>query len=121
MDFNQNKPIYLQLADQIMDDLERMETWAGQRLPSVRDYAAATGTNANTVMRTYTWLQQEGIIYNQRGIGYFYSEDAKDRVLEMRKQLFFNKEMGYFFNRLRTFGITPESLGKLYEDWLKGK
>ncbi len=43
MDFNENKPIYLQLADQIMDEVERSVSLNGRRLPSVRDYAATTG------------------------------------------------------------------------------
>ena len=91
MDFNENKPIYLQLADQIMDEVESSDLQSGKRLLSVRDYAAKNGVNANTVMRTYTWLQQEGIIYNQRGIGYFYADDARDKVLEMRRKVFFDK------------------------------
>lgn len=118
MEFNENKPIYLQIADQIMDDVEQSPQSGGERIPSVRDYAAKSGVNANTVMRSYTWLQQEGIIYNQRGIGYFYSPDARKRVLEMRKRVFFDKEMKYFFNRLRAFDMGPSEIAKLYNEYL---
>lgn len=120
MDFNENKPIYLQLADQIMDEIERSEDLNGRRLQSVRDYAAKTGVNANTVMRTYTWLQQEDIIYNQRGIGYFYSPDAREKVLKMRRHIFFEKEIKYFMDRLIALQITPSHFSDIFNNYING-
>lgn len=119
MEFSDNRPIYLQLADQIMDDVEQGWMNNGDRIPSVREFAARSGVNANTVMRSYSWLQNEKIIYNQRGIGYFYTDDARERVLEMRREIFNEKEMGYFMSRLATFGITPGEFAKEYENYLK--
>lgn len=121
MEFNENKPIYLQLADQIMDEAERPDFESGARLPSVREYAAKTGVNANTVMRTYTWLQQEGIIYNKRGIGFFYGPDARQKVLSNRRQQFFEKEMPYFVERMTALGITLDDFRTIYENYLKGR
>lgn len=121
MEFNENKPIYLQLADQIMDDAERNPSVGRTRLCSVREYAAKTGVNANTVMRTYTWLQQEGIIYNQRGIGYFYAEDAHEKVLQMRRQTFFDQELHYFMERLEAMNIKPEEIFEIYSKYLNDK
>lgn len=118
MDFNDNKPIYLQLADQIMDEVESSVRHDGVRLPSVREYAAKTGVNANTVMRTYTLLQQDGIIYNQRGIGYFYADDARSRVLDKRRRNFFERDVKYFMERMAALQITPEEINKLYTDYL---
>lgn len=116
MEFNDNKPIYLQLADQLMDATERPGFTPGGRLPSVREYASSTGVNANTVMRTYTWLQQEEIIYNKRGIGYFYSEGAKDRVFNMRRNQFFEKEMPYFIERMKALNVSIEELMSFYKE-----
>lgn len=114
MDFNENKPIYLQLADQLMDETERPGFMAGNRLPSVREYAARTGVNTNTVMRTYTWLQQEEIIFNKRGIGYFFSDDAREKVFKMRRKHFFDKELPYFIDRMKALNITLPELEKYY-------
>lgn len=119
MEFDDNKPIYLQLADQIMDEVERQEFDTGERLLSVREYAAKTGVNANTVMRTYTWLQQEGIIYNKRGIGFFYEQDARQKVLMMRRQIFFVKEMPYFLERMFALGVTLQDFTYSYDSYLK--
>lgn len=120
MEFNENKPIYLQLADQIMDEAERDSSLSGARIPSVREYASRYGVNANTVMRTYTWLQQEGIIYNQRGIGYFYTPNATERILDIRRKIFYDKELPYFFGRLKALHISPTEFGELYRKHLNG-
>ncbi|MDE6865916.1 MAG: GntR family transcriptional regulator, partial [Muribaculaceae bacterium] len=92
MEFNDNKAIYLQLADQIMNAIERGDFNDGDRIPSVREYAAQSGVNANTVMRTFSWLQQEEIIFNKRGIGYFFCEGASERVRQMRREHFLKKD-----------------------------
>lgn len=117
MDFNENKPIYLQLADQLMNETERAGFVPGSRLPSVRDYASQTGVNANTVMRTYTWLQQEEIIYNKRGIGYFYCEGAQMRVFRMRRKQFLDKEMPYFVERMKRLGVSLSEFEDYYNSF----
>lgn len=118
MEFNDNKPIYLQIAEGIMDAVMRGDQYPGSRLPSVRDYATNTGVNPNTAMRTYTWLQQQGLIYMKRGIGYFVDDNACERILEMRRHQFFEHEANYFMERLASFGITPDQLKNTYENYL---
>ena len=119
MDFNDNRPIYLQIAESVMDSIGRGTLGPGSRLASVREYAAETGVNPNTMMRTYNWLQTQGLIFMKRGIGYFVSADAPERIAEMRRRQFFDHEMGYFFRRLATFGVNPDELGGLYGGWLE--
>lgn len=118
MNFNDNKPIYLQIADSLMDSIVRGDLPDESRLPSVRDYAIEAGVNPNTVMRTFVWLQQQELIYMKRGIGYFVAPNACARILQMRKEYFFDHEANYFFDRLSSFGITPEQLMNAYNDFL---
>lgn len=118
MNFNDNKPIYLQIADSLMDSIVRGDLPDQSRLPSVRDYAIEAGVNPNTVMRTFVWLQQQELIYMKRGIGYFVASNAADRILQMRKEYFFDHEANYFFDRLSSFGISPEQLMNAYTDFL---
>ena len=118
MNFNDNKPIYLQIADSLMESIVRGDLPDESRLPSVRDYAIEAGVNPNTVMRTFVWLQQQELIYMKRGIGYFVASNAADRILQMRKEYFFDHEANYFFDRLSSFGISPEQLMNAYIDFL---
>ena len=118
MNFNDNKPIYLQIADSLMDSIVCGDLPDESRLPSVRDYAIEAGVNPNTVMRTFVWLQQQELIYMKRGIGYFVAPNACTRILQMRKEYFFDHEANYFFDRLSSFGISPEQLMNAYTDFL---
>lgn len=120
MDFKDNiRPIYLQIADRICDDIMSGKYPPGARIPSVREYAAQVQVNANTVMRSFDMLCQREIIFNRRGIGYFVSPDAQISIATLRQETFFATDAVYFFSRLRSMDISPEHLASLYSDYLK--
>ena len=116
--FENAKPIYQQIADRICDQITGGSFSPGQRMPSVREYAAQLQVNSNTVMRTYDFLAANNIIFNRRGIGFFVSEDATEQVNALRARTFFSDEITYFFSRLRSIGITPEKLACDYSSYL---
>ena len=57
MNFKESKAIYLQIADRICDEVLLGQYREEERIPSVREYAAVVEVNANTVMRSYDYLQ----------------------------------------------------------------
>ena len=116
MNFRENtKAIYLQLADKICDDITPSAKLApGDKLPSVREYAALAQVNANTVVHAYDHLAQQGIIANRRGVGYFVTDDAPQIIRDMHERDFLDGEMQRFFARILTMGITPDDLRDLY-------
>lgn len=81
MEFDGNKPIYLQIVDVICDNILDGTLKPDGRILSVREYGAQLGVNPNTIMRSYEKLTTDEIIYNKRGLGYFISPDARDKVL----------------------------------------
>lgn len=114
-----NKAIYLQIADGICDRVMAGTLQEGERIPSVREYGATLQVNANTVMRSYEHLSQEGVIFNKRGIGYFIADDARARIMAMRHDSFFNGEIQDFFRQLSLLGITPDELLAHYVKYLE--
>ena len=64
MEFDSNRPIYLQILDAICDQILEGTLQPDGRIPSVRDYGAQLGVNPNTIMRSYEKLTNDGIIYN---------------------------------------------------------
>ena len=116
-----SKPIYLQIADGLMDDIQAGRYPADDRIPSVRDVAAGAQVNVNTAMRTFEYLEREGIIYNKRGIGYFVSPEAPDKIRRQLAEKFYAEEMGYFFARLKQIGMDPVELLQRYETYLNLK
>lgn len=57
MNFKESKAIYLQIADRICDEILLGQYPEEERIPSVREYAAIVEVNANTVMRSFDYLQ----------------------------------------------------------------
>lgn len=119
MQFDPNKAIYLQIADRIMDKIMDGSFAADQRVPSVRELAAEVEVNPNTVVRSYEWLEQRGIIFNKRGCGYFVTPQGPETVSGMRRADFYTEELPRFFERIRSLGWTTMELASEYENFLK--
>ena len=105
MNFNTDKPIYLQIVDVICDRFLSGELKGGDRIPSVREYGADIGVNPNTMMRSYEKLTADGIIFNKRGIGYFVADDARDTVLAAQRKEFIEKDVPAILQRMRLLGL----------------
>ena len=115
---NNNKAIFMQIADKLCDEVMLGTINCGERIPSVREYASRLEVNANTVMRSYEYLERSGIIYNRRGIGFFISENARETITALRRESFFNDEIGYFLRQLMTLDISPDELKTIYSNYL---
>ncbi len=113
MDFQKQKPIYLQIADRLMEQI--LGGQVDDRMPSVRDVAALMGVNPNTVVRTFDHLQNAEIIYNRRGVGYFVSADAKERILAAQRREFLEDELPAIRQRLKALNISTQELIKELE------
>lgn len=113
-----NKAIYLQIAERIYDDIQAGNIRPGDRLPSVRDYAVLVQVNPNTVMRTYETLTREEIIVNRRGIGFFLTEEAPEKVRNIRIAGLKENDLPEIFRRLSLLGITPDELTEAYKKYL---
>lgn len=108
MEFDVNRPIYLQIYDTICDQVLSGALVPNGRIPSVREYGAQLGVNPNTIMRTYEKLTTDGIIYNKRGLGFFISQDAREKVLEYKKTEFVNETVPKIRRQLQLLGFGPE-------------
>ncbi|MBK5240970.1 GntR family transcriptional regulator [Clostridium sp.] len=73
--FDDRMPIYLQIMDLIKKDIVTYKLKCGDKLPSVREMAANLKVNPNTLQRSYQELERLEIVYTQRGMGTFVSDD----------------------------------------------
>ena len=69
---------------------------------------------ANTVARTYSYLQDQEIIYMQRGVGYFVADQALEKVTNLRKEEFVNQFLPEVFHTMDILGMTLEDLQAYY-------
>ena len=85
-EFDNNKPIYLQLVDIIKLKIISKELKPGSKLSSVRDMAQEFGVNPNTMQRALSELERENLLYSQRTSGRFVT-DNEDNINQLREEV----------------------------------
>ena len=114
MEFRENQAIYLQIADVVSENVLSGAWKPGERIPSIRELAESIEVNPNTVVRTYAFLQDQGIIQNQRGIGYFLTDRAHQITMELYKKGFVSRDLPRTFKTMDLLGMEFEDLKALY-------
>ena len=118
MKYEESQFIYRQITG-ACDEMLQGQYPGEERIPSVREFASSVEMNADTVVRTYDYLQGLEIIYNKRGIGYFVSTGAKERIITLRKDIFLHEDLPEFFRQLKTLEIPLNEIDKMYKAYLK--
>lgn len=85
-ELNADRPIYLQLVDQIKLKIVSGAYKPGERLPSVRDLAADAAVNPNTMQKALAELEAQGLLFTMRTSGKTVTEDSQ-RLRELREQM----------------------------------
>jgi len=116
MEFKSSKGIFLQIADNLCHQILEGLLKPNDRVPSVRDLAEEFEVNRNTVMRTYTILQESGIFDNKRGIGFFVSENAVELVRTNEKAHFFDHDLPDFIRKVQLLKLTSTDLSELVSE-----
>ena len=119
MQFRESQAIYLQIADYVCEKILLKEWKPEERIPSVRELAIQLEVNPNTVMRTFDFLQQQEIIYNQRGIGYFVGAAAYKNALQYRKDAFSEKDLPSIFRNMYLLGMELDELKPRFDKYKK--
>jgi DNA-binding transcriptional regulator YhcF (GntR family) len=115
MNFTNDKAIYIQMADRLMDEILADKYKDDDRIPSVREYAVLLEVNTNTAVKAYDELSRANIIYNKRGLGYFVTPGAKKQILKERKRAFMKERLPELFRQMQLLGITLEDVKVAYD------
>jgi len=118
MEFNNNKAIYLQIAEYVCEQILLGKWKADEKIPSVREMAIEMEVNPNTVMRTYELLQSKNILNNKRGIGFFLADDTIDQVKQYRKTTFIDDELPNLFRNVYLLEIDFDELKTRYQTFV---
>lgn len=113
--FSQDKPIYLQISERLCNEIIDGAYADDSRIPSVRDYASVLQVNANTAVKAYEQLSRDGIIYQRRGMGYFVTAGARDRIVAHRREMFINETLASVFNDMKLLDISINDVVREYQ------
>ncbi|MCL2226404.1 MAG: GntR family transcriptional regulator [Oscillospiraceae bacterium] len=120
--FTPDRPIYLQLQEQIKLAIISGLHPPGGKLPAVRELAEEASVNPNTVQRALTELERDGLVYANRTSGRFVTEETK--VIEKTKsemamelvEAFLSKMASIGYDRKETAAMIANTRGKEVQD-----
>lgn len=119
MDWNltNDRPIYLQLEEIMMQAIASGQYPAGSRLPAVRELAAEAGVNPNTMQRALTDLEREGLLYSQRTAGRFVTDET-ERIRGKRRELAMTQVQN-FLTSMKEMGFSAEEIVEMMEQAIR--
>jgi len=113
--FADNIPIYLQLKSEVEDAILNGTLKAEESVDSIRSLAAQYSINPLTVSKAIQELDNEGIIYKKRGIGFYVAEDALTKLRRKHMQEYLDIEVKNFVQKAKQLNIELAEVIKLIE------
>lgn len=101
-----DRPIYAQIIERIEMQIISGYYKPGDRLPSVREFAAEAGVNPNTMQKALGELERKQLIITQRTSGKVVTEDFS--MIEAVKKQFANEQIKMFLQKMNELGIGKE-------------
>lgn len=117
MEFNSNLPIYIQIMNMLKTKMASGELNGGDKLPSVREFSKEMKVNPNTIQRVYQELEREELVFTQRGMGTFVTEN-KDTIKGLKKGRA-TELMNLFFGEMSNLGFTIEEIKGMIMEWVE--
>jgi GntR family transcriptional regulator len=119
MKFQDNIPIYLQIEDNLYQEIALGHLKPGDQLPSVRQLAVQQTANVNTVQRALRQMNERGIIFTKRGQGNFVTTDKK--LLAQTKQKLVDEQLTKFVASMRDLGLSDAEIEAALADYLQNE
>jgi GntR family transcriptional regulator len=118
-DINSERPVYIQLIEQIQAAIISGYFKPSDKLPSVRDLASEASVNPNTMQKALSELERSGLVYSERTSGRYITSDlslikklkgqsAKGLVLDFLEKM---KQLG--FEQEEVLSIIKETVGEM--------
>jgi len=102
--YQANMPIYLQLVDSFKFKIASGELKAGSKLDSVRDLAIRYEVNPNTMQRALAELERDGLVYTDRTVGRFITEN--EELINKMRESTAHEIIGQFIRQMKRLGYS---------------
>lgn len=114
--FNQEKSIYIQIAEMIENDILRDIIMEEERVPSTNELARMYTINPATAAKGINLLVDKGILYKKRGVGMFVENGAKEKIRNGRKADFYERFVKSLLEEAGSLGISKSELIHMIEN-----
>ncbi|NLC67643.1 MAG: GntR family transcriptional regulator [Clostridiaceae bacterium] len=113
-----DRPIYLQLIEQMELKICSGVYALGSKLPPVRDLAQEASVNPNTMQKALAKLEEDGLLYTNRTIGRFVTEDVN--IVNQVKNKLAKEQVQDFLKKMRKLGFDNNEVLSMLETMLEG-
>ncbi len=107
---DENRPIFLQIAERIEEDILAGRLAEEEQVPSTNQFAALYQINPATAAKGVNLLVDQGILYKKRGMGMFVATGSRERLMEKRRELFFEQYVVAMLREAKRLGIEEEQV-----------
>lgn len=111
LEFDNTKPIYLQLIEDIKKSIIKGEYKPGDKIPSVREYAIMMKVNPNTMNKALLELENIGLIHTERTNGKYITTNEK--IIQKLKEKYIQEKTNEFITEMENLGLTTKEINKL--------
>ena len=119
MEFDNSRPIFLQIADEFKQMIASGKVKPGSKVSSVRELSSEMSVNPNTVQKSLSFLEQQGLMYTERTSGRYITSD--ENVIMSLKEELLNGYVNQFISAISALGCDKAGALKLITDFLKDK
>lgn len=113
LSFDNDKSIYLQIAESIENDILGGAIGEEEQLPSTNQMSVLFKINPATAGKGINLLVEEGIVYKKRGIGMFVAAGAREKIKTKRKKSFYTDYVVSLIKEAQALGITNDELATM--------
>ena len=114
--FDDTRPIFLQLADRVADDILRGRYDEGAQVPSTNELAAHLRINPATAGKALGLLVDRGILVKRRGIGMFVADGAKAGIAAERSGAFARAYIQPMLVEAQALGLDTDTVIRLIRE-----
>ena len=118
---DENRPIFGQIAERIEEDIIAGRLAEEQQVPSTNQFAALYQINPATAAKGVNLLVDQGILYKKRGLGMYVASGARAKLLEKRREQFFEHYIVTMLQEAEKLGITTEQLTEMIQRRVKAR
>ena len=115
MNFQDERPIFLQIAEQLEEGILSGAYPEESQVPSITEYSVTYKINPATALKGINLLVDGGLLYKKRGLGMFVAPGAKDKLKLQRREQFYEIYIEKLVREAKNLGLTAAELAAMIE------
>src|SRR4051812_18394602 len=108
--FDEGQPIFQQIAEMIEDDILNGTYAEEDQIISMAQFSKTFQVNPATAVKGIALLVNEGILYKKRGLGMFVAANAKEKIMEKRRERFLEEFVAKLLDEAEKLDLNDDDI-----------